>query len=48
MCARGLQYCDNVVMPRESILRSEAKWLKSIEADIVVLRACILCSSRHV
>ncbi|KAG0531684.1 hypothetical protein BDA96_04G043500 [Sorghum bicolor] len=29
------KYCDNVVMPRESILRSEAKWLKSIEADIV-------------
>lgn len=32
-----MQYHETAVVPRESILRTEAEWLTSINADLVVL-----------
>jgi hypothetical protein len=33
---RGVQYHQTAVVPRESILKTEAEWLNSIKADLVV------------
>jgi hypothetical protein len=32
----GVQYHQTTVVPRESILKTEAEWLNSIKADLVV------------
>ena len=36
-----MQYHQTAVVPRESILRTEAEWLRSVKADLVVL--LLLC-----
>jgi L-arabinokinase len=35
-----MQYHQTAVVPRESILKTEAEWLGSVKADLVVLLPC--------